>query len=200
MFRYSCRSIRVLATESDKHHDSGPLSRVYREFDMIMQKSPVSLHQFETTINEIDKSIKIVYQSSSIGEADRKNAEKDMLTRAEIPQILIEPVRHLLFRSLPTLAREIDEAELYFMDVSGLGLTNDDSSMKRKRNFPMDAIQKISLRKEGKIRRCIRCGAFMEDALPHRNGNPLLALLGRACYCGSHWMLLDRDEIAQTKV
>ena len=200
MFRYNCRYIRVLAAESEKHRDSTPLGRVYRELDMTIQKSQVSIHQFETILNQIDENIKTAYVSSNIDEADRKNAEKDMLTRAEIPQTLIEPIKQLLFYTVTLLREEVNEAELYFMDISVLGVTSDSSSIQRNRKYPRDAMQKISLRKNAKFRRCIRCGAFMEDVLPQRNGNPILGLLGRTCYCGSSWMLLDNDKIVQSKV
>ncbi|KAL9130982.1 MAG: hypothetical protein Q9217_000971 [Psora testacea] len=200
MFRYNCRYIRVLAAESEKHRDSTPLSKAYRELDIILQRSPVSLQQFEKVLNQVDDSIKIAYQSSTSGEADRRNAEKDMLIRAEIPQNLIEPVKQLLYQTVVSLRCEINEAELYFMDVGGLGLTNDNTSMKRNREHPTDVIQKTPLRREAKVRRCIRCSAFMEDVLPQRNGNPILALLGRTCCCGSFWMLIESDEVAQLKV
>ncbi|KAL9104109.1 MAG: hypothetical protein Q9163_000911 [Psora crenata] len=200
MFKYDCRSIRILAGEIDKHHDSTPLSGVYRELDMVMQKFPVSLHQFEKILNEVDNSVRAAYQSSAMGEADRKGAEKDMLTKAEISQTLIEPVKQLLFQTVTSLRNEINEAELYFMDVGDLGLTNDNISIKRSRKHPTDAMQKTPLRKDVKVRRCIRCGTFMEDVLPQRNGNPILGLLGRTCCCGSSWMVLEREEIVQPKV
>ena len=190
----------MLMAESEKHRDSPPVSRLYREFDLRLHKSPISLHQFERLLNQVDNSIKNAYRSSNIAEADRKIIEKDMLTQVEIPQILIEPVKQLLFQTIGSLQDEINEAELYFTDVSGLGLSNDNSSREHNRKHPLDAIQRIPLRRDGKVRRCIRCGSFMDDILPNRSGNPIITTLGRTCLCGSSWMLLDTDEIRQSKV
>ena len=190
----------LLAAESEKHRDSTPLGRIYKEYEMLLQKTPVNVKVFEKILGQIDSSIKGAYQANMTSEGERKTAEGQMLIQGEIPQVLVEPVKQLLFQASTLLKREINEAELYFTDVSRLGLTNDDYSRRRNHKNPIDSIRKTPLRQDCKIRRCTRCCSLMEDIIPHRSINPVLALMARSCYCGSSWMILDNYENDQQDV
>ena len=184
----------LLASESEKHRDSTPLGRMFREYEMLLQRAPVSIRLFERILTQVENSIKGAYQVTMTGEGERKTAEGQMLIHAEIPQTLVEPVKQLLFQVTASLKGEINEAELYFTDVSSLGLTNDIYSKRRNRKNPIDSVRKTPLRQGCKVRRCTRCCSLMEDIIPYRSINPVLALIARSCYCGSSWMILDSYE------
>ena len=186
--------MKILYAESEKHRDSTPLGRVFRHFEILLQKTPVSIQQFDKILMQVDSGIKIAYNTSMTDESERKIIEGQTIIQAEIPLVLIEPVKQLLFQTITILKEDINEAELYFTDISRLGLTRDNYSRTRNRRDPIDSMTKIPLRKDTKIRRCTRCCSLMEDLTPHKYNNPVLTLIGRYCYCGSPWMTLESYE------
>lgn len=119
-----------------------------------------------------------------------------MLVKAEIPAALMEPVKQLLTTNADSLRENINVAELYFTDVSWLGLTDDESTKRSAKQHPIDAMRKVEMRKGVRKRRCTRCGAVMEDVVAQRGSSMLLFNLQRFCFCGSSWMALDGSEVS----
>ena len=198
LLKYSLRFLKGFAAEGEKYHDSSALGRVFREFDMTMQNTPIKVSQFDKLLNQIDNSVKIAYQEGNLSESDRRSAEEQMLVRAELPQILVGSVVKLLFELLPSLQEEVNETELYFQDVSRLGLTYDDYTRTQNQLKPVDAMTKSPLRRNGKVRRCTRCCSLMDEIWPQKNANFVSGLFARTCFCGSLWMVLDGEDLAQT--
>ena len=88
------------------------------------------------------------------------------------------------------LKEEVDEAQLYFKDVSMLGLHDDQRTKTWHREHVLDAIRKVVLDKDKvKTRSCTRCGATMEDLTQSKGVNPWLWQLQRACFCGGLWIV-----------
>ena len=170
-----------------------PLGLAYRELDLVFQRSHVTVHQFDRLLTQLDNSIKATYQNSMISDAERRAIEKDMLVSAQVPVILIDPVSELLTTSADALKQEVNVAELYLTDFSWLGLTDDQSSKKWRQDHPLDAMRKTDLRKDARVRRCIRCASLMEDILPSTRQTVLVSLQ-RNCFCGGSWMVLGEDE------
>ena len=193
--KVSSRYMKIISAESERQRDSTPLSRVFRHFEILLQKSPVSIQQFDRILMQVDNGIKGAYQSSVIDENERKIIESDMVIQCEIPLVLIEPIKQLLFQTIASIKEEINEAELHFMDISRLGLTSDNYSKRRNRIDPIDSMTKLPLRKDAKIRRCTRCCSLMQDLIQHKSSNPVLGLIARYCYCGSPWMILEGYEL-----
>ena len=89
------------------------------------------------------------------------------------------------------LREEINVAELFFADVGWFGLT--DGSNKIQKRKEIDAMRKVELRKDARVRRCTRCCALMEDHMPGR-GLTFVMGMQRDCFCGGRWMVLDGSE------
>ena len=150
--------------------------------------------QFERILAEVDNGIKKAYLAADVGENDRQVIEKEMLIAADIPEILVGIVQHLLYNTLENLHQDIDPGELYFRDHSWLGLTDDRRSDAFRKNHVIDAIRKIVLGEDVRVRRCTRCCAIMEDLLPQRGGNMWMSNMQRMCLCGSSWILVSQEE------
>ena len=169
-----------------------PLRLAYQELGAVFQKSLVSVSQFERLLSQVEDGIKTACQTTGIGETERSAIEKAMLLRAEIPTILFGTVRDLLTKTAASLKNEVDVAELYFANVASLGLTNDNSSKRWRKEHPLDAMRKIELRGVS-TRRCTRCAAVMEDLLPTRTASAMVSQT-KHCFCGSWWMVGGEEE------
>ena len=199
LLKFCIRYLKGFALEGEKHHISTALGRSFQEFDRTMQKPPIRMAQFDKLLTQIDASLKRIYQETNISEVDRRIAEEQILIRAEIPQVVVPSVTDLLFELLPPLQKEIDEADLYFQDISRLGLTNDINTRMQNQFQPIDAMTKGPLRKNGKVRRCTRCCSLMDENPLQRNATVTAFFAGR-CFCGSYWMVLDGDDLAQMQL
>ena len=120
---------------------------------------------------------------------ERNNIEKDMLIKAILPPIMTDVVKTILTTTINELREQIDEAELYFLNVGWLGLTNDQSSKRWREKHPMDAMKKSELKKNAKVKRCVRCGNATEDVIPYKGANLAILGLQRSCVCGSLFMV-----------
>lgn len=127
-----------------------------------------------------------------MNENERSNIEKNMLIKAEVPEVLLGPVKDLLTNTAASLKEEVNVAELYFANVASLGLTNDNTSKRWRKEHPLDALRKIELRNVS-TRRCTRCAAVMEDLLPTRTASVMVSQM-KHCYCGSWWMVGGEEE------
>ena len=194
ILRFDCRLMRNLAGESTKVQDSHtPLGRAYREFDHIHAKANVDLVKIGDLFSNIDSLVKAAYKSAGFGDptsVERQAAERDMLIKGEIPEVLVGVVKQILTTTAQALSEEINVAEVFFADVGWLGLT--DGTGKIKKRTRIDAMRKVELRKDARVRRCTRCCALMEDHMPR--GLTLVMSMQRDCFCGGRWMVLDGSE------
>ena len=124
---------------------------------------------------------------------ERNNIEKDMLIKAIIPPIMTDVVKTILTTTVNELREQIDEAELYFLNVGLLGLTNDQSSKRWREKHPMDAMKKSELKRNAKVKRCVRCGNVTEDVIPYKGANLAILGLQRSCVCGSLFMVRGNE-------
>lgn len=142
----------------------------------------------------IELSIKEVYISTNTTDLDRQHTEKDMLVSAAIPSMLIPAVESFLTKTLDEFRDEVNELELYFTDISWLGLSDDRRSDVWKTDHVLDALRKVVLPQEARLRRCTRCCAVMEDVYPPRGSSPWMTTMQRTCYCGDWWLVVDHTE------
>lgn len=196
ILRYNVRYLTTIGLESSTiqksdHNSPERLKRLYQEIGMIMKGSHVKLDQMNKLISHIDDSIKSAYQASAISDADRRAAETNMLIKAELPQVLMEPLEQLLTTTVPKLKEEINVAELYLTDHSWIGVTGNNNDKKRKNKQLFDTMRKLELCKDAKIRRCTRCCAITEDIM--LRSRPISSSM-RKCLCGSDWTIPDRTE------
>ena len=192
--KYNCRFLRTLHAESQKYYPPSPQRRTFREVEAIFDASPVTVIQFDRMLAIIDLSIKELYISSNTNDTDRQNTEKEMLVSAAIPRLLLPAVESFLTTSLDEFRDEVNELELFFTDISWLGLSDDRRSDAWKSEHVLDALRKVELPKEARLRRCTRCCAVMEDVYPQRGTSLWMTTMQRTCYCGDWWLVVDHPE------
>jgi len=200
--KYNCRGLRGLGTTAHRNfqaHAQGENLQSFKSLEDVIERSPIEVHQFEKILADIEGKIKKTYQHSGMSEADRARVEKEMLISADIPEVLMPVVHHLLTTALDNLRNDIDPAALYFADHSWLGLSDDRRSDAYKRDHVVDAIRKIPLRKGAKLRRCTRCCAYMEDVLPQKGSSMWMTSMQRMCFCGSLCMLIGENDKPDAK-
>lgn len=187
--RYNCRHLRVLSTECKPSQTHGAQSLLHDELMAIFKQHHVTLIQFDRMLSELDSIIKTAYNRSQTSDADRKSAEKEMLVAATVPGVLVSVLQPFLTFSLDQLRKEVDEAELFFADISWLGLSDDRRSDAWRKDHVLDVFRKVELPRSAKIRTCTRCCAVMEDARVLNGASPWLVNLQRWCLCGAWWMM-----------
>lgn len=192
--RYICGPLKFLVQASKSHQGSVSLGPGYRELEAAFQRSPVTISQFEHLLLQVDTRIKSAYQSSAISTDDRGITEKEMLIKAEIPNVLLGPAKEILTSIAASLKEEVNVAELYFANTASLHLTNDQSSKRWRKEHPIDAMRKIEIRNDARTKKCTKCGAVMEDLLPHKGMNSIVINFHKHCFCGSWWMVGSEDE------
>lgn len=189
--KYNCRVLGTLHTESKKYYPPGLKRRAFREVAAILDASPVTVIQFDRMLTIIEHSIRVLYTSSNTTEMDRQNTEKEMLVSATVPTMLMPVVESFLTKTLDDFRGEVNELELFFTDISWLGLSDDRRSDAWKSEHILDAQRKVVLPKEARLRRCTRCCAVMEDVYPQRGTASWMATMQRTCYCGDWWLVVD---------
>lgn len=185
--KYNCNPLKAFMQACRSQHPQTPLRLAYQELGLVFQKSLVSVSQFERLLSQLENSVRGAYQASNISETKRSNTERNMLIKGEIPDILLGPVKDLLTVTAVSLKEEVNVAELYFANIASLGLTNDSTSKRWRKEHPLDSMRKIEL-KNVSTRRCTRCAAVMEDLLPTRTASVMVSQM-KHCFCGSWWMV-----------
>jgi len=185
----------------------GPVGLAYRELEAVFQKSPITVQQFEHLLSHLDNNIKSTYQNAGLHydgvdrhkreKEERNNIEKTMLIKATIPPVLEAPVKDLLTTTVNALKEDVNVAELYLTDTGWLGLTDDNHSKRWREKHPIDSVRKTPLKKDTRTKRCIRCGALTEDALPVKGANVMFMSPLRYCICGSWFMIGEEEGVAE---
>ena len=207
--RYTCRGLRGLADIAKNN----PHSPLFSPLNPIFASFPVNVSQVEKTLAEIDSGVKKAYQAAThITDRRRHEMERDMLVSGSaIPDVLGPVVERLLTTTMDNLKEEVDAGELYFLDVSWLGLSDDGKSITWKEEHMFDGMRKVEIadRQHGhdtasdtngsgiekqkasnKLRRCTRCCTAMLDGLPPKDRTCMwLANMQRTCFCGGFWVM-----------
>lgn len=129
-----------------------------------------------------------------------------MLVGAEVPEVVMPAVRTLLGKGVEGLREEVDVAELHFADFWWLGLGEEEEGeglrdgdgdgvgdavgRLRKEEVRVDAVRKVLLGPEARVRRCTRCFALMEDRPPATRNVGVMQSV-RMCLCGDWWMHME---------
>lgn len=148
-------------------------------------------------IADVETSIRSVYESNQIPDNERKDIEKNILISGTVPPKLWPAVESLLKKTLRTMGANVNRAELYFNDISWIGLSDDQASDQWRREHRLDIVRKVEVPKRVRIRRCTRCCSVMEDAAPPKGTTGWLVNMWRTCVCGNWWMDIEdkrKDE------
>lgn len=190
--KHNCRFLCGLHAEAKSSQTYGPQRQVFRELEAIFEESPVKVLQFERLLSELDSGVRTAYSTAQISDGDRKNTEKEMLVSAKTPSVLASALESFLTTSVESLRGEVNEAELYFTDLSWLGLSDDSRSDFWRNNHVLDVLRKVELPKEAQIRRCTRCCAKVEEKFHQKGVNVWLLNMQRTCFCGNWWMVGEK--------
>ena len=190
LFKYNFRFFRGISIEISQSKSSDP---TWRELRAIFLASPVPPQHFERVIADVETSIRNVYSSSSVSENERKEIEKNMLISGTIPWQLMPAVESLLTATVNSLKEEINVAELYFHDISWLGLSDDGASDQWRREHRLDIIRKVEVPKHAKVRQCTRCCSVVEDTAPPKGTAAWVVNMWRNCVCGNWWMSVRNE-------
>lgn len=185
--KYNTRYMRNLSEQARNPSTADSQRTAFLDLEAIFQESPIKLDQFERLLSHLDNSIRQCYQKSQISDTERKEVEQDMLISAEVPEVLMPAVNHLFTELLERLKGEVDMSDLYFLDVSPLGSSDDRGSDEWKKEISLDAIRKVKIGKDAKVRRCTRCCSVMEETAPMAGASVWMFTFQRTCFCGSHW-------------
>lgn len=172
---------------------SRPPNPTWRELRALFARSPVPTQLFEKVIADVETSIRGIYESNQISDAERKDIEKKMLISGSVPPQLWPAIESLLTKTLRSLRGDINRAALYFHDISWIGLSDDKASDRWRKEHRLDIVRKIEVPTRAKVKRCTRCCSVMEDSAPQKGTTGWLVNLWRNCVCGNWWMELD-DE------
>lgn len=167
---------------------------------------------FDTFLDDVDKAVRGAYETAGATDDVRVRSERQMVWAAEIPEILEPAVAHLLGAAAERFTGSVRSmTRLLEADVSWLGLSEADASSNRKRGLPkIDAVRKVPLimtkaagagsgwgvtgsdaSGKRRIRRCARCGSFMEDLHPKERHPAWLLQMHKECVCSGAWVLVD---------
>ncbi|KAL8712283.1 MAG: hypothetical protein Q9220_003434 [cf. Caloplaca sp. 1 TL-2023] len=190
LFKYNFRFFRGIGAEiAHRSHDP-----TWRALGTMFLKSPVPLQQFERVLADVENSVRHTYEAYRVPDADRKDIEKYMLVSGSVSPRLWPAVESLLTRTVKGLKEEVDVAELYFHDVSWLGLSDDGASDQWRKEHRLDIIRKSEVPKGAKVKQCTRCCSIMEDMAPPKGTAGWLINMWRSCVCGNWWMCMDNAE------
>ncbi|KAI9738670.1 MAG: mediator complex subunit [Cirrosporium novae-zelandiae] len=198
----NCRCLRGLTNKLFDLCNSAPGNQIQAivDFQALIETPPIKVSVFERFLAEIENIIRHAYQSGNFSPEDRRAAEKQMLVSCEIPPIMLPVTEKILSQSLDRIQNDppgIDRAGIYFRDISWLGVSDDKATRQFQKTRVVDAHRKILLAKNAPLRRCVRCGAQVEDLPFHKGQPPWLMTIQRNCICGSMWMIDPAEQNAQ---
>ncbi|KAL8736286.1 MAG: hypothetical protein Q9166_000441 [cf. Caloplaca sp. 2 TL-2023] len=191
LFKYNIRFFRGINAEATQSRAQNP---TWRELGTIFSSSPLPPHLFEKIIADVEMSIRRIYESSQIPDSERREMEKTMLISGSVPSKLWPAVESLFMKTLKTMRGDINRAELFFHDISWIGLSDDKASDQWRKEHRLDIVRKVEVAKRAKIRQCTRCCFVMEDAAPPRGAMAWLVNMWRSCVCGNWWMDMEKSD------
>ncbi|KAL9044109.1 MAG: hypothetical protein Q9214_002729 [Letrouitia sp. 1 TL-2023] len=190
LLKYNCRFFRGISPEIiNKSQDP-----TWSELAIMFQSYPVSISQFESILLEVEANMKKVYSSGSVSDSERRDIEKSMLFSGAIPEAIMPVVEALFTTTIKNLKEEVKAAELYFLDISWLGLSDDPGTDQWKKEHQLDVVHKTQIPNGKRVKRCVRCCSVKDDTVQAPKGVAnWLTNMWRCCACGDWWMALGED-------
>ncbi|KAL8985855.1 MAG: hypothetical protein Q9205_000573 [Flavoplaca limonia] len=142
LFKYNLLRFRSINAEAVQ---SRPQNPTWRELGDIFRRSPVPIQSFEKVIVDVETSVRNIYDSNQISDAERKDIEKKMLITGSVPPKLWPAIESLLTKTLKSVREDINRATLYFHDISWIGLSDDRASDQWRKEHRLDIVRKIQV-------------------------------------------------------
>lgn len=174
----------------------------------MVETNPIDIRRFEHLLEEVQHYVREAYDQAGLADAERSSAERDILVTSQIPKVLLGVVQRLLTTTLEKLIMEGDEVKvepfrvMYNTELRLLRLTEDQKTVNWAKAHVVDAIRKRPIPEENmakaKIRKCMRCSAYMENLMLNREVNQWIKQIGKTCVCGSMWVLVWAPKLTVT--
>lgn len=191
--KYLCRSLKGLEASASKLLQAGPLDEDQRttfySFKVPLESCAVKIGHFERMLSEIDGAVRITYHN--VAEPERAITERQLFVDNALPPVFAGPTERLLSIHLPALKKDINVSALFFRDVSWLGFHDDVESRVFLRKHRIDAVRKIVLPRNIRLRRCTRCCSVVDESAMGKTQGLWLGSFNRMCLCGTLWMHLS---------
>ena len=139
-------------------------------------------------IGEVSTACSAAYHT--LTEIERLTCEQEIFINNDIPIVLGPAVEKLLRDAQTLMKSDMDLANLYFHDLSWLGLDDDVKSITARRSRKLDSIRKTEIGEGRPLRQCTRCCSVTEDFTTSRQMSNWLVSMQRMCFCGSLWMVV----------
>lgn len=138
-------------------------------------------------LNGVEKAVHEAYATANTQQVARGDMELQMITDCAIPATLHPALENMVGRIFDKHRRDIELSALYFWDTSWLHL----HAVGKEPNF--DALRKLPLTKNMKLRRCRRCHSSMQDVATSQEETrelpQWLNATQRSCVCTCAWYI-----------
>lgn len=145
---------------------------------------------FEVFSAQVDQLVKEAYGAAGVGDALKAQAERDLFIRAEVPDALMPAIRRLLVDTWPRFLMQpvVDLGRIHKHDIAWLGFTEDRWTRRWHEKHVVDVLRKtVVMPGVAKVRRCARCGMYMEDILPGPQWPAWVMMNMKNCVCLGNW-------------
>jgi len=169
---------------------------IFLRIIQIFNKTPLHIKALEHYLSEVDGLVRNAYAKAGVTTQQRRDAERDLFWRCEIPEVLMPAVKEMLTDKLRKMMELSDPGKVHNHDVTWLNLTDDNRTKQFHERMNIDIIRKMPLSAQVRLRRCPRCLSVMEDLTPQQLAmQPQWVVLNqKTCVCSSSWIVTDPPE------
>lgn len=191
------RSGHALAINGMKTAVSMEQRNTFFHIMQVFSKTPLQIKAFEQYIIEVDTLVRNAYTKAGMTDQQRKDAERDLFWRCEIPEVLMPAVKEMLTDKLRKLMEVSDPGKVHNQDISWLNLTDDKRTKQMHEKLNIDVIRKVPLGPHIRLRRCPRCLSIMEDLTTQQlAAQPAWVFHNQKnCICFNSWIAMGLPEV-----
>ncbi|KAK0272609.1 Mediator of RNA polymerase II transcription subunit 16 [Friedmanniomyces endolithicus] len=153
-----------------------------------VKNMPFAYNHFVEMLMEFDAAVRSAYTEAGCSAEARVDAELAMMIEGTVPDALEPAVDTLMGVLLPRFEGQADMGKVYFWHTEWLGIHGDRVPLE-KSAVRYDALRKVRLTSDMKLRVCRRCGAEMEDLSQEalRMAPDWVKHGQRQCFCQGYW-------------
>ncbi|KAK0829182.1 Mediator of RNA polymerase II transcription subunit 16 [Friedmanniomyces endolithicus] len=157
-------------------------------FCEMVKNMPFAYNHFVEMLTEFDAAVRSAYTDAGCSSEERVDVEFAMMIEGTVPDELESAVETLMGVLLPRFESQADMGRLYFWHTEWLGIHGDHVPQGRTA-VRYDAVRKVRLTSNMKLRVCRRCGSEMEDLSQEalRVAPDWVKHGQRQCFCQGYW-------------
>ena len=153
------------------------------------QHGPMPAITFEFFSAQVEQLVKDAYSAAGLTEQQRADTEREMFTRATVPEVLVPAILKLLTDVWPRFIAQpsVDLGRIVKHDIAWLDFTEDKFTRAWHATKVVDVVRKTPLPPGAKVRRCVRCNAAIEDIYPESKWPGWVLSSMKNCICLGNW-------------